>query len=263
VRVEMARAGDDDGLVIGVTTFDPLTAIEIYEVANMVPDSWSLGYDGSAQIDDEEDMRDISWQPNLLKKGDTVGLLVRSDGLVLYQNGVQVEEVKCGNSPAGKPLYPMIDLLGGTDAVSLILGATPPEVTGVTPSPAPKPAALATQPAAAAEPPATGWFGANAEEPATTPAPPALSQFNAAQTSAHVTISAGGLKARYIGGTKEDEMCGVVFGDGVIPSFDKGQYFEVRVEMARAGDDDGLVIGVTTFDPLKAKEIYEVANMLQ
>jgi len=146
--------------------------------------------------------------------------------------------------------------------VSLILGATPPEVTGVTPSPAPQPAALATQPAAAAEPPATGWFGANAEEPATTPASPALSQFNAAQTSAHVTISAGGLKARYIGGTKEDEMCGVVFGDGVIPSFDKGQYFEVRVEMARAGDDDGLVIGVTTFDPLTAKEIYEVANMV-
>jgi hypothetical protein len=134
VKVESAKSGHGDGLAIGFTTLDPHTLTETYEVANMVQDSWTLGYDGQVQIDGETDMRDIKWQPKLLKAGDRVGLLVRPDGIAVLQNGVQVDEVLCGNIPAGKALYPVIDLIGGTNAVSLILGASPPVPGAATPT---------------------------------------------------------------------------------------------------------------------------------
>jgi hypothetical protein len=241
VRVDEAEAGADDGLVLGVTMQDPQAVKETYEVANMVPDSWSVGYDGSIQIEGEEDMRGISWQPKLLKAGDRVGLLVRSCSIAVFQNGVQVEEVHCGNSPAGKPLYPLIDLLGGTSAVSLIIGAAPPGATLVA---APAPAA----PAAAADSPSA-----------------TLTQFNAALTGEYVTVSGGGwfsgatVIAKYIGPDKDGEACGVVYGDGPIASSTDGRYFEVTVDAVRDGPDDGLVVGVTTAYP---KEIFDLAQQV-
>jgi hypothetical protein len=235
VRVEETEAGKQDGLAIGITTMEPESTVDTYEVAVDVPHSWSLGYDGGAQIAGEEDMRNISWQPKSLSKGDCVGFLVRSDALVVYENGQQVEVLLCGNCPAGRPLYPFIDLLGGTNAVSLILGASPPKSKGNW---------------------FGGWFGGGGA--AAVPSVPLQQcQFNRVLISEHVTVSADGLKASYTGADKENSMRGVVFGDSPIPNFPTGSYFEVRVEEVASGAQDGLALGVTTKYP---GEVFEVAQ---
>jgi hypothetical protein len=122
-----------DGLAIGVTTRDPTIFDQGVEDGAMVPDSWSLGYDGSAFYNRLEsfvnERLEIPWQPKHLRTGDRVGLLVHSDGLAVYQNHVLVADVQISDMPVGKPLFPFVDLMGCTLAVSVVLGASPPSRT--------------------------------------------------------------------------------------------------------------------------------------
>lgn len=128
VSVALTRAIASDGLTLGVTTDLPqedgwrpvLTADEL-------PNSWSLGYDGAAYINGEEDMKRLDWNPKDLCVGDRVGLLVTSFGeLCAFVNGRKVAHVLDCDVPLGRPLYAVVDLLGNTAAVDLLPDATPP-----------------------------------------------------------------------------------------------------------------------------------------
>mmetsp|Transcript_7398 Transcript_7398/g.16720 ORF Transcript_7398/g.16720 Transcript_7398/m.16720 type:complete len:485 (+) Transcript_7398:122-1576(+) len=68
----------------------------------------------------------ISWQPKDLQVGDRVGLLVNGHGEAwVVQNDRRVCKPPC-RIPPDRPLYPLIDLLGNTTGISLVLGAQPP-----------------------------------------------------------------------------------------------------------------------------------------
>mmetsp|Transcript_50088 Transcript_50088/g.141159 ORF Transcript_50088/g.141159 Transcript_50088/m.141159 type:complete len:476 (+) Transcript_50088:67-1494(+) len=70
----------------------------------------------------------FDWCPRDLKVGDHVGLLILSSGETwVVQNGVRA--VKSPSKiPASMPLFPLIDLLGNTQGVSLVEAAQPPAV---------------------------------------------------------------------------------------------------------------------------------------
>lgn len=126
VQVDEQTAGMDDGLVVGVTAADPGVMQDTFEVAESVPSSWSLGYDGSAHVDGQDEMMSINWKPQDLRAGDRVGLLINQRGEAnVYKNGTVVARVAC-RIPAERELTALIDLLGGTVAVSLLPRAVPP-----------------------------------------------------------------------------------------------------------------------------------------
>merc|ERR1711879_224244 len=101
------------GLAIGFTRADPARHKPPTEPFD-VPDSYSLGYDGVIFLDDGADPGDIDWQPDRLKKGDRVGLVLDQDLLVLFVNGEVVhdaEAIKPKLAP-GLKLWAFVGLIG-------------------------------------------------------------------------------------------------------------------------------------------------------
>eukprot|EP00928_Gymnodinium_smaydae_P100588 TRINITY_DN9901_c0_g1_i4.p1 TRINITY_DN9901_c0_g1~~TRINITY_DN9901_c0_g1_i4.p1 ORF type:complete len:573 (+),score=111.36 TRINITY_DN9901_c0_g1_i4:1717-3435(+) len=125
--VEDSVADQAEGLVLGVTSDDPQTFQDVFEVAEHVPNSWTFGYDGQMKLKGK-DMEPTDFLPQDLEAGDRVGLMVTREGeFILHVNG-QVA-VRChGDVPKGAVLYPFVDLLGGTVSVSMLPGEPPPPV---------------------------------------------------------------------------------------------------------------------------------------
>jgi len=121
VQIDTKRSGQSDGLVLGVTTAKPTPSAPRYSVADEVPDAWTFGYSGLALAPESPDMVPIKWNPAKLKKGDRAGLLVRGDGtLIVFLNGSPVCGAPTSKAPVqDDPIYPFIDLLGNTQAVTL------------------------------------------------------------------------------------------------------------------------------------------------
>lgn len=225
VRIQATRSGHNDGLTLGVTTALPASPQTPIEVADAIPNSWSIGYDGGAHVDGQASIVPVKWMSRELRVGEHAGILVTSDGSMwAVQDG---RSVAClpGKVPCDRPLFPLVDLLGSASAVSLVLGAAPP---------AQVPFVLGDSLACT------------------------LASFNPHLAGPMVTVSPDGLTARH----KEpsgDMLHGVVFGDAPLPSWHGRLFFEVRIEETCTGHEDGLTIGVTTELPSASRPPYEVA----
>jgi len=131
VTMENVRTGNDDGLVLGVTTipwnpkWNPNS--QNFEVADGVKGGYSIGYYGAFRTprQDVTDLPGSTWNPNTLRVKDKIGLLVTTAGEAhVLVNGEMRARVN-GWPPSGT-LYPFVDLLGTARAVSLNVGASPP-----------------------------------------------------------------------------------------------------------------------------------------
>merc|ERR1712146_74422 len=85
VQVDRVRQGEDDGLVVGVTTTKPKDLRRLVPdlpfVASEVPSSWCIGFTGMAHSTvNQNDFVDVDWEPQYLRVGDRVGLLVTPKG---------------------------------------------------------------------------------------------------------------------------------------------------------------------------------------
>ena len=70
--------------------------------------------------------------------------------------------------------------------------------------------------------------------------------FDKRSCSGNVKLSDDGVRVDHIHESGEEDEYGVVFGNGPVPRFSSGLYFEVTIEKLRPGvTDDGLVMGIT------------------
>lgn len=134
VRVESTRMGHQDGLVLGFCSKLPASLDELPELAEGLPSSWSYGYDGCARVDGIEGMLPIAWNPKHLHIGDRVGLLAQADRPPLLFINRETRYSLPGRVHMGEPLHAFVDLLGNTQAVSLVSHARPPPLRPTAPN---------------------------------------------------------------------------------------------------------------------------------
>eukprot|EP00929_Paragymnodinium_shiwhaense_P096985 TRINITY_DN58754_c0_g1_i1.p1 TRINITY_DN58754_c0_g1~~TRINITY_DN58754_c0_g1_i1.p1 ORF type:complete len:832 (-),score=187.85 TRINITY_DN58754_c0_g1_i1:212-2707(-) len=280
VRILETRSGDQmDGLVVGVTTSPPQAIKTMPRVADEVPHSWSLGYDGMAYLDGMGTV-DIDWDPARLQRDDRVGLLVTPRGDLLVMVNDKLKAHVPANVPPYSTLYGFIDLLGSTSAVTLVLGAVPhPEVVRQGKSAArkkrrsskerksrlpaqqpPADEALQEEEALAADEDNGGDFegyGAQGMPRGLLDASmrdalrrPFMSGLTCAAPGEHIRLSPNGSAVRRHGSGSE-EFYGVVLGNAPLPSCEEGRYFEVKIDHVLQGEEylDGLAIGFTATPP--------------
>ncbi|KAF4706797.1 hypothetical protein FOZ63_029516 [Perkinsus olseni] len=85
-----------------------------------------MGYDGRSISSETES--DFEWNPSTLKPGDTVGLSVTTKGqMILVVNDGEQFILSPAEIPVDEiEMYPVADLLGAAQAISLNVGAHPP-----------------------------------------------------------------------------------------------------------------------------------------
>jgi len=242
VAVDETRAGEIDGLAIGVTTLLPEAPSEVPQAADVLPNSWSYGYDSSAKVKGSDILLPIDWNPVKLRPGDSIGLLIPSDGRpLLFINGNPVPCKLPGHVPVDCALYGFVDLIGATRAVTLLPEARPPSC-----------------------------LKADADDEVSATAIPKALELSQTLSGFHrqlfgrcVEVLPSGFAARHAD-PEGDQLHGIVFCNAHIPRFAEGSYFEVRIDCTRAGNnfDDGLVIGVTTVLPALDSKLPEVADTL-
>ncbi|CAK9034337.1 unnamed protein product [Durusdinium trenchii] len=128
VRIEEVAQDFPDGLNLGVALKLPMARPkEPYATCEEVPRSFCYGFDGMAHRCDREDLEAIDWSPVDLEVGDVVGILVTKQGVMqLIVNGIL--EVFSIDGLPDQDLFPLVELMGNTVAVSLRPGASPPAV---------------------------------------------------------------------------------------------------------------------------------------
>lgn len=122
VRIERVRAGHEDGLAIGFTALPPdAWPEELPETADLLDTTWLVGYNG--EIYNGGDIWDkCPWCPANLVVGDRVGVQVSLEGklhVVVNQRIVFTYNISTP-SPLTSALYGIVDLLGNTDAITLL-----------------------------------------------------------------------------------------------------------------------------------------------
>lgn len=122
------------GLGIGVTHTAPsqLRDQRLPDKAWRLPGTFILGYSGVRSLDGAE--APIDWQPDTLRVGQRVGLLVTGDGrtdMVAFVDGKEVARVPGKDlRPAGlrdEPLHAIVDVYNAVLAVKLLPDAVAPE----------------------------------------------------------------------------------------------------------------------------------------
>mmetsp|Transcript_41724 Transcript_41724/g.78023 ORF Transcript_41724/g.78023 Transcript_41724/m.78023 type:complete len:473 (-) Transcript_41724:158-1576(-) len=226
VEITAVREGQDDGLAIGITTTLPKPSDEKVEIAEMVPNSWSLGYDGRAHVHGKSGMIPSGWGSSRLKVGDRVGIFITYDGVAwVVENDEKMAAIP-GEVPTGVPLYAIVDLLGSALAVSLLPQAKPPAYIVL-------------------------HAMANPQSE--------VCSFHPRLVSRQVQLSAMGMVARHMD-PSGDEMEGVIYTKDPIPVFPEGAYFEVQIRALRSGEEDAIAIGVTPALPSPYDDPVEIAE---
>mmetsp|Transcript_34230 Transcript_34230/g.97905 ORF Transcript_34230/g.97905 Transcript_34230/m.97905 type:complete len:192 (-) Transcript_34230:203-778(-) len=133
VTVQSVVDGWLGGLAVGVTHTAPASMQQrMPDKACNIPRTFIIGYSGSAHLNGVEAR--CQWQPDRLREGQRVGVLVTGDGredLVVFVDEEEVLRVEgsalhdTGLRP--EPLYPVVDVFNATLAVSLTPYATAPE----------------------------------------------------------------------------------------------------------------------------------------
>eukprot|EP00435_Cladocopium_sp_Y103_P040210 s880_g10.t3 len=279
-----------DGLNLGVAVGLPSALpTEPYATCEEVPKSFCYGFDGMAHRHDMEDMIPIDWSPENLEIGDAVGILVTPQGVMqLIVNGVL--EAHAIDGLPEEELFPLVELMGNTVAVSLRPGAAPPAIRHKVkeapaeeppplPAPEPLPASTAPPPPTETLPPLAAQQRPSAENiqraSAASAAPPRRSTqprpapkatepaFCAQLLSKNMQLSKDGNSVRH----KDEsgrELYGIAVGMSPLIPFPAGRYFEVRVDRVREGMPDGLALGFTLVPPneLAGEDPHEVSDTL-
>lgn len=123
------------GLGIGVTHTDPsqLKEHRLPDKAWRFPGTFVVGYSGARYLNGANSPAD--WQPDALKVGQRVGLLMSGDGrtdMVIFVDGAEVmrlpgEELRHAGL-RDEPLFAIVDVYNATVSVKLLPGAVAPEV---------------------------------------------------------------------------------------------------------------------------------------
>eukprot|EP00746_Dinoflagellata_sp_MGD_P142781 gnl/MRDRNA2_/MRDRNA2_75707_c0_seq2.p1 gnl/MRDRNA2_/MRDRNA2_75707_c0~~gnl/MRDRNA2_/MRDRNA2_75707_c0_seq2.p1 ORF type:complete len:1611 (-),score=393.13 gnl/MRDRNA2_/MRDRNA2_75707_c0_seq2:219-5051(-) len=246
VRVDEVQTGEDDGMVIGLTTTSPEEFSKLSEppeVAALVPSSWVAGFDGIAHCSlpkSQGNFTPIEWKPQDLVAGDHVGILAGQDKEIrVFLNGRIAAKLPFQIGTLQK-LYPLVDLLGNTVAVTLLPEAKVPPLRRAT--------QRQTMKAQEEQEKLEKMLTMDRETVLKAREELKKIQFNRG-VSKYVTLDESCIKANHSKGVQEDELFGVVFTKKPIPRFDDGHYFELRMEETSRDADEGLVIGVTTTSP--------------
>lgn len=129
VKLRQVLEGWLGGLGIGVTHSPPGQLARLPDKAWRVPESFVVGYSGSAYLNGNE--RRLAWQPDGLKVGQHVGLLITGDGrqnMLIFVDGEEVLRIDGGDLHAlglrDAPLYPIVDVYNAAQSVALVPRAT-------------------------------------------------------------------------------------------------------------------------------------------
>ncbi|CAE7452389.1 neurl4, partial [Symbiodinium sp. CCMP2456] len=107
---------------------------EPFATSEEVPKSLCYGFDGMAHRYNWEELLPIDWNPATLEIGDSVGILCTADGVLqLIVNGVLESEAL--QVPKDLELFPLVELMGNTLAVSVKVDASPPAIQRKPPKP--------------------------------------------------------------------------------------------------------------------------------
>eukprot|EP00439_Symbiodinium_sp_Y106_P060248 s3364_g8.t2 len=148
--------------------------------------------------------------------------------MLLFQNGKLAAQAHQG-IPTNVPLYALVDLLGATDGVRLLLDAAAPRSSASASGAAASPPAL---PSIELQPTMTGWCSE--------------------RHGKMISLASDGLSASYA--SSSYEHFGGLVGNGPLRSYDDCWFFEVCVDAVREGLEDGVAIGVTTCSPQMVSE---------
>jgi len=132
-EVELRQTVDGwlGGLGIGVTHTPPGRIGRLPDKAWRIPETFIVGYSGSLYLNGGETK--VEWQPDTLKAGQRIGLLVTGDGresLAVFVDGR--EELRIDGArlhEAGlrdAPLYPVVDVFNASQSLLLLARAVAP-----------------------------------------------------------------------------------------------------------------------------------------
>jgi len=134
IKVRQTVDGWLGGLGIGVTHTPPGTLPKLPDKALALPETFIAGYSGSVYLNGTEQR--TSWQPENLKIGQHVGLLITGDGrehFKVFIDGVERLHVDGADLHAfglrDAPLFPVLDIHNATQCVELIPGAMAPSAS--------------------------------------------------------------------------------------------------------------------------------------
>lgn len=135
VVIQQVLEGWMGGLGIGVTHTPPGQLTRLPDKAWRVPESFVVGYSGSAYFNEKEQR--ISWQPDTLQVGQRVGFLITGDGrehLLIFVDDKEVLRIDGGDLHAqglrDAPLYPLVDVFNAAQAIGLNPCAQAPSAFG-------------------------------------------------------------------------------------------------------------------------------------
>lgn len=124
VVIDQVLEGWMGGLALGVTHTVPGQVQRLPDKAWRVPESFIVGYSGSAYLGSVEQR--VSFQPDTLKVGQRVGLLITGDGrenMIVFVDMKEVLRIDGGELHAhglrDAPLYPLVDVFNAAQAVTL------------------------------------------------------------------------------------------------------------------------------------------------
>lgn len=109
-------------MALGVTHTPSQELASLPDKAWQIPRTFILGYRGSAFVNGEE--HSIRWCAENLPKGTRLGVLVDREGLTVSADGEVMWTLPCSSASGGKPrldlpIYPIVDIVGGTQGVTL------------------------------------------------------------------------------------------------------------------------------------------------
>lgn len=214
VKIEEATTGMPDGLAIGVTTVNPTTLKHVPEILDGLGQAWLVGFDGIMY--DANDFSEVDWYPSELRIGDRVGVLVTPEGqLQIFVNGKwRLDGPK--NVDISRPLFLALDLIGNTEAVSLVPQARCPAAAG-------------------------GGGNRASANPKT-----GLRGFHRQSLGRQLRLL-GEWTVEHMG---KEELQGTALGAAPLEfSETKERYFEVHIDEVIQGRPDGMAIGVTSHRP--------------
>jgi hypothetical protein len=122
VLIKKVRTGQEDGLAIGFTATPPdMWPEELPETADLIEQSFLVGYNGEMYDGGTENWTPCPWSPAHLSEGDRVGVQVSQEGkFFVVVNQKVVFSTSIPIQADGPPLFGVVDLLGNTDAVTLL-----------------------------------------------------------------------------------------------------------------------------------------------
>ncbi|KAF4677267.1 hypothetical protein FOL47_002506 [Perkinsus chesapeaki] len=124
-----------DGLTVGVVRLRQQLARPPMLAAEMAQPAMLMGFNGQSFDTSIGEYEQTGWRPTDLRAGQVIGLLVREGSMkvILYVDGQQMAVAsQMPSLAADEKLWPVVDLLGTCDAVSIITRPPLPAVGSVT-----------------------------------------------------------------------------------------------------------------------------------